>query len=144
MFKVFLLTFSPFPSLDGYAWVDIYNMAELHIIGQIVGGSGFTESSLFCTWPFTQEQHDVFCRGLEGVRPRWTSPRGERWRPRVTWLTWTTPPRTYTAGPNSISKCRTKTPLDQVKYMVTGIAMSPPALDITASVVQPGGRLALG
>lgn len=25
-------------------------MAELHIIGQIVGGSGFSECSLFCTW----------------------------------------------------------------------------------------------
>lgn len=24
--------------------------------------------------PFTQEQHGVFCRGLERVRPRWTSP----------------------------------------------------------------------
>uniref|UniRef100_A0A3Q3WFX4 B9 domain-containing protein 2 n=1 Tax=Mola mola TaxID=94237 RepID=A0A3Q3WFX4_MOLML len=25
-------------------------MAELHIIGQIVGGSGFPQSSLFCKW----------------------------------------------------------------------------------------------
>lgn len=25
-------------------------MAEVHIIGQILGGSGFPESSLFCKW----------------------------------------------------------------------------------------------
>lgn len=25
-------------------------MAEVHVIGQIIGGSGFPESSLFCKW----------------------------------------------------------------------------------------------
>lgn len=52
MIKVFIAHFLslPFPSLDGYSWMDIYNMAELHIIGQSVGGSGFSESSLFCKW----------------------------------------------------------------------------------------------
>lgn len=36
--------------LDVYVWINIYNMGELHIIGQIVGASGFPESSLFCKW----------------------------------------------------------------------------------------------
>lgn len=30
--------------------MDIYNMTELHIVSQIVGGSSFADSSLFCKW----------------------------------------------------------------------------------------------
>lgn len=88
---------------------------------------------------FTQEQHGTFCRGLERVIPKWMSPGVARWCTGVTWLICTTQPRTCTAGPNSIYK--SKIPLGEVKYMVTGIAMSPPAPDITASAVQPGEPL---
>ncbi|KAG7321133.1 hypothetical protein KOW79_015548 [Hemibagrus wyckioides] len=31
-------------------WGEAHHMAELHIIGQIIGASGFPQSSLFCKW----------------------------------------------------------------------------------------------
>ncbi|KAB5548961.1 hypothetical protein PHYPO_G00061690 [Pangasianodon hypophthalmus] len=31
-------------------WSKAHRMAELHIIGQIIGASGFPQSSLFCKW----------------------------------------------------------------------------------------------
>lgn len=31
-------------------WSEAHRMAELHIIGQIIGASGFPQSSLFCKW----------------------------------------------------------------------------------------------
>ena len=30
--------------------LQIIRMAEVHVIGQLVGGSGFPENSLFCKW----------------------------------------------------------------------------------------------
>ena len=60
----------PFPLLDSYAWMDIYNMVELHIIGQIVGGSSFSESSLFCKWGSLAGAAWRLLSGLrEGGRP---------------------------------------------------------------------------
>lgn len=47
-------------------------------------------AAFFARGPSTQDQHGVFCRGLERVRPRWTSPKVDRWRPGVTRLTCTT------------------------------------------------------
>ena len=40
-------------------------MAEVHVIGEIVGGSGFPSGNLFCKWGVS---HGSGWRVLEGVR----------------------------------------------------------------------------
>ncbi|KAI4042878.1 B9 domain containing 2 [Homo sapiens] len=45
-------------------------MAEVHVIGQIIGASGFSESSLFCKWGIHTETGSRYVAqaGLELLR----------------------------------------------------------------------------
>ena len=53
-------------------------MAELHVIGEIVGGVGFDASRLFCRWLSVG-----LCFGL---KRRLRDVRGRRWLSRCDWL----------------------------------------------------------
>jgi hypothetical protein len=116
-------------------------MAELHVIGQLVGGEGFPSSDLFCRWKLVagpawrllegqaegQTQVDA---PVDGLMACWSHPIGTARLSRgvatrcgnaatVTGLgragthmqTPTTPPKACKAGPSCRWRCGIKTPL---------------------------------
>lgn len=73
-------------------------MAELHVIGQIHGASGFPEKSLFCKWGVNsgnhifrrivimcliicnnnKVEHGDYLKAFRKDKPKWTAPRLEK------------------------------------------------------------------
>lgn len=104
MVKVFIAYFLSLPSppwMVIYEWILI--IWQSCILSARLWEAAVSQRAAFsASGAFTQEQHGVFCQGLERVGLRWTSPRVARWCTGVTPLICTTQPRACTAGPNSI------------------------------------------
>ena len=60
-------------------------MAEVHVVGQLLGGTGFTERSLFCKWGIECGRQWDLLEGLDGGQTQVDEPpvrggAGRRWR----------------------------------------------------------------